>query len=94
MAGPIGFGMWQQRCQEMCREVVKSHAILHLNNLGELLEVGKASRGEQSVGSFLRPWIARGEVLALAECAPEQVSATVPLRRGQTRETQETRIQF
>jgi ATP-dependent Clp protease ATP-binding subunit ClpC len=75
MTGPIGFGMWQERCQELCREVSKLQAILHLNNLGELLEVGKASRGEQSVGSFLRPWIARGEVLALAECTPEQVSA-------------------
>jgi ATP-dependent Clp protease ATP-binding subunit ClpA len=75
MTGPIGFGMWQERCQEMCREVAKSQAILHLHNLGELLEVGKASRGEQSVGSFLRPWIARGEVLAIAECTLEQVSA-------------------
>src|SRR5439155_8809128 len=35
----------------------------------------KANRGQQSVGSFLRPWIARGEVLTIAECAPEQVSA-------------------
>jgi ATP-dependent Clp protease ATP-binding subunit ClpA len=75
MTGPIGFGMWQERCQNMCREISKSHAILHLNNLGELLEVGKVSRGGQSVGSFLRPWIARGEVLAIAECTPEQVSA-------------------
>jgi ATP-dependent Clp protease ATP-binding subunit ClpC len=75
MTGPIGFGMWQERCQNMCREISKSHAILHLNNLGELLEVGKVSRGGQSVGSFLRPWIARGEVLAIAECTPEQISA-------------------
>lgn len=75
MTGPIGFGMWQDRCQQMCREVSKANAILHLNNLGELLEVGKASRGQQSVGSFLRPWIARGEVLAIAECTPEQVGA-------------------
>jgi ATP-dependent Clp protease ATP-binding subunit ClpC len=75
MTGPIGFGMWQERCQEMCRELSKSQGVLHLNNLSELLEVGKASRGAQSVGSFLRPWIARGEVLAIAECAPEQVSA-------------------
>jgi ATP-dependent Clp protease ATP-binding subunit ClpA len=67
--------MWQERCQQMCREVSKTNAILHLNNLGELLEVGKASRGQQSVGSFLRPWIARGEVLAIAECTPEQASA-------------------
>jgi len=73
MTGPIGFGMWQDRCQKLCREAAKSHSILHLGNLKELLEVGKAQRGEQSVGGFLRPWIARGEVLVIAECTPEQV---------------------
>jgi len=46
-----------------------------LGNLCELLEVGRASRGQQSAGSFLRPWMARGELLAIAECAPEQLGA-------------------
>jgi ATP-dependent Clp protease ATP-binding subunit ClpC len=75
MVGPIGFGMWQERCQQMCREISKTRAILHLNSLAELLEVGKATRGEQSIGSFLRPRIARGDVLAIAECTPEQLGA-------------------
>ena len=73
MLGPIGFGMWQERCQKLCREAGKTNSILHIGNLGELLEVGKASRGGQSVGAFLRPWIARGEILTVAECTPEQV---------------------
>ena len=66
--------LWQERCQKLCREAAKSSSILHLSNLAELLEVGRARRGQQSVGSFLRPWIARGEVLTIAECTPEQVS--------------------
>jgi DNA polymerase III delta prime subunit len=74
MTGPIGFGMWQERCQKLCVEAAKSNSILHLGNLGELLEVGKARRGQQSVGGFLRPQIARGDILAIAECTPEQVS--------------------
>jgi ATP-dependent Clp protease ATP-binding subunit ClpA len=74
MVGPIGFGMWQQRCQKLCQEAAKTQAILHLGNLGELIEVGKARRGQQSVGSFLRPWIARREILAIAECSPEQIN--------------------
>src|SRR5262245_43526616 len=74
MTGPVGFGMWQERCQQLSREVMKLQAILHLNHLAELLEVGKAARGEQSIGSFLRPWIARGEVLTIAECTPEQLT--------------------
>jgi ATP-dependent Clp protease ATP-binding subunit ClpC len=75
MTGPIGFGMWQSRCQELCREASKTQAILHLGNLSDLLEVGKASRSEQSIGGFLRPWIARGDVLAIAECHPDQLGA-------------------
>ncbi len=35
MTGPIGFGMWQERCQEMCRELSRSHGIMHLGNLAE-----------------------------------------------------------
>lgn len=75
MTGPIGFGMWQERCQQLCREAAKTKAIVHLGNLAELLEVGKANRGEQSVGSFLRPWIARGDLTVIAECTPEQLGA-------------------
>lgn len=75
MTGPIGFGMWQERCQKLCAEAAKTGSILHLGNLGELLEVGRASRGQQSVGSFLRPAIARGDILTIAECTPAQISA-------------------
>lgn len=75
MTGPIGFGMWQERCQQLCREAATTGAILHLGNLTELLEVGKTNRGQQSVGGFLRPWIARGEITAIAECTSEQLGA-------------------
>lgn len=73
MTGPIGFGMWQERCQKLSAEAAKTNSILHLGNLGELLEVGKANRGQQSVGGFLRPAIARGDILTVAECTPEQI---------------------
>lgn len=73
MTGPIGFGMWQERCQGLCREAAKTRAIVHLGNLWELIEVGKANRGEQSVGGYLRPWLARGDLLAIVECTAEQL---------------------
>ena len=75
MTGQIGFGMWQERCQQLCREAARTRAIVHLNGLADVLEVGKASRGEQSVGGFLRPWIARGDLTVIAECTPEQLGA-------------------
>ena len=39
MTGPIGYGMWQERCQELCREAGKPNAIVHLGNLGELSDL-------------------------------------------------------
>jgi ATP-dependent Clp protease ATP-binding subunit ClpC len=75
MSGPVGFGMWQERCQNLCREAARTKAILHLGNLSELTEVGKVNRDGQSVGGFLRPWLARGEVFAMAEVTPEQLAA-------------------
>ena len=74
LAGRLGFGMWQEQCQRLCREVARQRALLHLGNLGELLEVGKVKSGEQSIGDFLRPFIARGELVAIAECTPEQAA--------------------
>ena len=75
LAGQSGFGMWQEQCQRLCREVARQRALLHLGNLGELIEVGKVKAGEQSIGDFLRPFLARGELVAIAECTPEQAAA-------------------
>ncbi len=72
VAGMSGFGMWQQRCQEVWREASKTKAILHLGNLMELLDVGKSEFRSQGIASFLRPYLARGDLLTIAECLPEQ----------------------
>jgi ATP-dependent Clp protease ATP-binding subunit ClpA len=74
IAGQSGFGQWQERCRELCREAAKTRAVLHLGSLVELMEVGRHSANTQSIASFLRPWIARGEVLAIAECTAEQLA--------------------
>lgn len=74
IAGQSGFGQWQERCRDLCREASKTQAVIHLGNLVELMEVGQHSANAQSIASFLRPWIARGELLAVAECTPEQLA--------------------
>ena len=72
VAGMAGFSMWQDRCRAMCREAEKTRAVVHLGNLTELLHVGKCSAGDQGVADFLRPFIDRGDLLAIAECTSEQ----------------------
>jgi ATP-dependent Clp protease ATP-binding subunit ClpC len=73
IAGMSGFGMWQERCQKLWREASKQKAILHLGNLIELMEVGQHESSSQGIASFLRPYIARGDLQVIAECTPEQI---------------------
>ena len=73
IAGMSGFGMWQQRCQRLCKEVARDRAILHVGNLVELMEVGRGGAGGQGIAGFLRPYLGRGEILVIAECTPEQL---------------------
>ncbi|MFO0876426.1 MAG: AAA family ATPase [Gemmataceae bacterium] len=91
VAGQSGFGMWQKRCQDVLREASRTRAILHLGSLVELLEVGKSEGQSQGLATFLRPSLARGELLGVLECTadelpfierqdPHLVRALMPLR--------------
>jgi ATP-dependent Clp protease ATP-binding subunit ClpA len=74
VAGMSGFGQWQERCQRLWREAAQQRAIIYLGNLIELMEVGKSISNSQGIANFLRPYIARGDVLSIAECTPEQLA--------------------
>jgi ATP-dependent Clp protease ATP-binding subunit ClpA len=73
IAGMSGFGVWQERCQKLCRQAKRAGAILHLGNLVELMEVGKAGGSQFGIANFFRPFLARRDVLAVVECTPEQL---------------------
>ena len=73
VAGQTGFGMWEQRCGQLIKEASKKQAVLHVGNLVELMDVGKSEGNPTGIATFLRPAIARGELLCVAECTPEQV---------------------
>ncbi|QDU94335.1 AAA family ATPase [Lignipirellula cremea] len=74
VSGMTGFGMWQDRCREIGDELRQQKAVLHLGNLLELMEVGKYEGNDQGVADFFRPRLERGELLAVAECTPEQLA--------------------
>ena len=73
VSGMSGLGMWQQRCQKLIREAHQTKAILHLGSLTELMEAGKID-GQPGVASMIRQAVARGKLLAIAECTPEQLA--------------------
>lgn len=74
VAGMSGFGMWQERCQALCREAEKAEAIIHLGSLVELMEVGRCEGNSMGIATFLRPYLVRGALLAVVECTPEQLA--------------------
>ncbi len=71
-AGASGFGMIQERCQALAREVRERKAILLLGNLFELVQVGRATEASEGVAAVLQPLLARGRLLGIAECTPAQ----------------------
>ena len=75
VAGQSGFGDWQERCQKIAEEARERNAILYFGNLTELLETGRASGSSENIAGFFRPRMMRGEVLAILECTPEQLTA-------------------
>ena len=74
VAGATGFGMWQERCQKLVGEASKAGAVLHVQSLVELIGVGRSAGNEQGVAAFLRPYVERGDLQVLAECASEQLA--------------------
>ena len=75
VAGMSGFGMWEERCQELVKETKKRPVILHVGSLKELVQVGKSAHNHRGMASFLRPFIARGELTIVAECTPTELPA-------------------
>lgn len=73
VSGMSGLGMWQERCLKLIREASATHAILHVGSVIELMEAGKIE-GQPGVASMIRQAVARGRLLIIAECTPEQVA--------------------
>lgn len=73
VAGMSGYGMWQERCQRLWQEASKQKAVLYFGNLFELMEVGKSISNSQGIAGYFRPYLSRGDLLAIVECTPEQL---------------------
>ena len=73
VAGMTGFGMWQQRCDELWREAENTNAIVHFGNLVELMDTGKSENNMQGLASFFRQRFMSSHALAVVECTVEQL---------------------
>jgi ATP-dependent Clp protease ATP-binding subunit ClpA len=73
VSGMTGFGMWQERCRQIIAEAKQLRAMLHVGSLLELIEAGKINQ-QPGVASMMRAAIDQGDLVAIAECTPEQIT--------------------
>lgn len=73
VSGMSGMGMWQERCLKLIREAHATEAIVHVGSVVELMEAGKVD-GNPGVASMVRQAVARGRLLIIAECTPQQIA--------------------
>ena len=62
---------WQNQLGLLCQELRRTGDLLYIPDLPELFEVGQYAGNSLSMGDFLRPYLARGEIILLSECTPE-----------------------
>ncbi|MEY4902408.1 MAG: hypothetical protein RLZZ292_223 [Bacteroidota bacterium] len=70
---------WQDNLPKLCAELKETGDFLYLRNLSELFQVGQYEGNDVSMGQYILPYIARGEVRVLGECTEEEL-ATINLK--------------
>jgi len=71
----MGEHSWEFNVGELIKELKGKPIILYLGNLMDMFEVGQYEGNDLSIGEFLQPFLARGEVQVIAECTDREYSA-------------------
>ena len=81
IAGMKYLGQWQERCERIIEELARIDGVLVVEKLLDLLLTGGASETD-SIGSFLLPFIERGELRLVGEVTPAELDACRRLLPG------------
>jgi ATP-dependent Clp protease ATP-binding subunit ClpC len=81
IAGMKYLGQWEERCEQVIRELADTGSVLCVEELLELVRVGGGEPGG-SVAAFLQPYIERGEVRLVAEATMAELDACRRLLPG------------
>lgn len=71
----MGEQSWEFNVGELAKELKGQPIILYLGNLMDMFEVGQYEGNDVSIGEFLQPFLARGEMQVIAECTEREYSA-------------------
>jgi ATP-dependent Clp protease ATP-binding subunit ClpC len=77
LVGTRWLGEFETRLQSFVNLCIKDRHIIYFTDIWSLYRTGRSSSSDKSVGSFLAPYLARGEVSLIGECTEEQYRAAV-----------------
>jgi ATP-dependent Clp protease ATP-binding subunit ClpC len=81
IAGMRYLGQWEERCEEMIRELTDINGTLCVGSLIDLLRTGGRGAGD-SVAAFFLPYLQRGELRLIGETTPTELDACRRLLPG------------
>ena len=73
IAGMSRVGQWEQRCVELLDDVRGRRVVLFVPDLHLFGRIGRARDSDRALSDFFRGPVARGEVVMLGECTPDQL---------------------
>jgi ATP-dependent Clp protease ATP-binding subunit ClpA/ATP-dependent Clp protease ATP-binding subunit ClpC len=73
IAGMSFVGDWEQRCVDIADDVRGRSILLLVSDIHLFGQIGRARDSERSLADFFRGPVARGQVVMIGECTPEQL---------------------
>ncbi|HEX4950549.1 MAG TPA: AAA family ATPase [Blastocatellia bacterium] len=81
IAGMKYLGQWEERIEDLIRELSNLNGVLCVDSLLDLVRTGGRTPGD-SIAAFLLPYLQRGEVRLMAEATPAELDACRRLLPG------------
>jgi ATP-dependent Clp protease ATP-binding subunit ClpC len=74
IAGMSYVGQWEARCVELLERCKKRKLILWFDDVHAFPSIGKTTVSDRTLADFFQGPLARGDLIAIGECTPEQLS--------------------
>lgn len=82
IAGCSYIGQWQEKLNDIVREVRKKRHILFVQDIASLAEAGRWSKGDENMADFLKPHLLTGDVIIIGETTPARLRRAEQLVPG------------
>jgi ATP-dependent Clp protease ATP-binding subunit ClpC len=82
LAGCTYIGQWQEKLNDVVREVRKKRHILFIEDIAALSEAGRFSKSDDNMADFLKAHVQSGDVIIIGESSSERLRRAEQLTPG------------